>query len=272
MNTPEELKIVSGIFQGIPQHLTRTDVERLRRGDESIVAELITLVPEAERIPTEPLPCGFSSGPAPEMSTEFMRLCEAHVYAAAFGQKQLSRLLYEAGALNQRHWEQSVLEFGLTGGLVFVCPVCFGLIDGCRAADNPCGHLAYYVMSDNSCTYLSGEDSYENSLVFEFDELLEHEKFERPGKFENLKQQLFTDDPVGHSLKRAANHEQWWLHLPFGKDVRGFSVFCDVDMWGDTTFYGLHPNADYFAQELRAIEKSMKARCIELGLDLSDWE
>jgi len=267
MNTPEELKIVSGIFQGIPQHLTRTDVERLRRGDESIVAELITLVPEAERIPTEPRPFGVSSGPAPEMSTEFMRLCEAHVYAAAFGQKQLSRLLYEAGELNQRHWEQSDLEFGLTGGLVFVCPVCFGLIDGCRAADNPCGHLAYYIVSDYSCTYLSGEDSYEASLVFPFDEL-----FEQIGKSENLKQQLFTDDPVGHSLKRAANHEQWWLHLPFGKDVRGFSFICDFDQFNDTTFYGLHPNADYFARELRAIEKRMKARCIELGLDLSDWE
>lgn len=123
-----------------------------------------------------------------------------------------------------------------------------------------CGHSAYQAMSDCMSDQLPCSEYFQD-----FD-----------GWIEDL--ELGADDikkmkdipEIGLILKNSGAHKPWFLGFDCARDLRSFSVYCDVDRFGDTEYFGFHPDPKKFLADLEALEQSIIEKISACGIDLDD--
>jgi hypothetical protein len=169
----------------------------------------------------------------------------AAMWAAAYrGHKSYAESIYLRCELNGRHWIHSEIPFP------YPCPVCFEL--------NDCGHEVYGVNSDCLAEELPGGEQLQN-----LDERIEECDLsaKKLAKIKKIPE-------IAAIMENAEDSKPWFLGLECAREVRSFSVVCDIDRWGDTLHIGYHPVPNKFHSDLEAIEQSILAKISVYGADL----
>ncbi|MEN9991910.1 MAG: hypothetical protein RLZZ224_1612 [Verrucomicrobiota bacterium] len=171
----------------------------------------------------------------------------AAMWAAAYhGHKSFAESIDLRCELNGRHWIDSEIPFP------YPCPVCFEL--------NDCGHEVYRANSDCLAEELPGGEQLQN-----IDERIEECDLsaKKQAKIKKIPE-------IAAIMENAEDSKPWFLGLECARELRSFSVACDVDRWGDTLFLGYHPDPKKFLADLEALEQSIIEKISAFGIDLDD--
>ena len=169
----------------------------------------------------------------------------AAMWAAAFhGLKGYALRIYDSCGLNGRRWVDSQIPFP------YPCPVCFELKE--------CGHEVYRANGDCLAEELPcGEQM----------QILD-QRIEECDMSAKKLAKIIKIQEIAVVMANSQSCKPWFMGLECARELRSFSVACDVDEWGDTLYLGFHPDPKKFLADLEALEQSILEKIGACGIDL----